>query len=1166
MQALLRMRGTAPYLIAMFLNAMIDLGHKIILQNSLFKLYDGSQQILLTAVVNALILLPYILLLSPAGYFSDRYPKHTVMRVCACSAVVLTSAITLFYCLGWFWLAFSCTFLLAAQSALYSPAKFSYLKFLFGKARLAEGNGLVQAVSIVAILTGTFAFSLIFEAVYPTDATSSSHIISAMAPAGFALIISSLIECWLTFKLPALDKASTETTFVRKEYLRGQLARRTLSVVTGRVNMRLAVFGLSLFWGLGQVLLASYPAYAKSTIGITNTVLIQGILACTAIGIALGAATAARVSRGYIETGLIPLGALGISVGLWIVSNSTTVTAATFSFLAIGFSGGLFIVPLNALLQYYASDDEIGRVISASNWIKNVVMLSLLVMVFAAASFSISAQHILIAAALVATFGSAFTVFRLPQSLARYLLASLIRRRYSVNVEGMRNIPESGGVMLLGNHVSWMDWAIVQIASPRPIRFVMTNSVYKRWYLKPILRFFGCIPIERGASSRVALEEVAKRLNQGEVVCLFPEGTLSRTGHMLEFRRGFERACELADDSVQIVPFYVKGLWGSQFSYAKGNLRDTANLRREIWVSFDRPLPRNTSAIELKQHLFDLSAKTWGTYSKNLPNLTQACLQGLLEKRHKTVVTDVDGNTLSGAQLITAATLFSKEIRKSSATCIGIMLPSSSGAMIANLAVLLAGKTPVNLNFTASPAQLTSAIDQAGIKEIYTANIFLAKLKKKGVDLKVSTHGSTLIAMEDLGKTFGSMTKLFQLACATILPKIYYQLRYRVKHPENTTATILFSSGSEGTPKGVMLSHKNVMSNIKQVQEVLNSQDSDVMIASLPPFHAFGLTVSLFMPLVEGISCVCQPDPTNARATAKLISAHEATMLFGSSTFLRLYLRDTAINPLMLESLRVVVAGAEKLRADVREGFRLKFGKDILEGYGATETSPVASVNIPDQLSANRVNVQRGNRTGSVGMPVPGSSYKIVDPDTWQELDTGEEGMILITGPQLMLGYLGKHEETLSVMREINGMRWYVTGDKGRLDEDGFLWVVDRYSRFAKLGGEMISLGAVETLAQWATDTLCQQQSTHSGNNNDDAASLATDVIATTVEDSRKGESLVLLTNTPLDKSALRKAMQEAGASPLMLPDNVIVVEALPKLGSGKPNYKMARDMAIEHT
>ena len=1154
MKSLFRYAGAIPYLIAVFLNATIDLGHKIVLQNSLFKLYDGSQQVLLTAVVNGLILLPFILLLSPSGFISDRFAKHHVLRGTAWAALGLTCLITCFYYLGWFWLAFTTTFLLAAQSAIYSPAKYSYLKLVFGKERLAEGNGLVQSITIIAILAGTFLFSILFEMCFPEDATSANEVIRAMAPAGWALITAAFIELILCYRLPALDEGSKDKTFLPKDYFSGKLTKNSLSVIADHRNLRLSILGLSMFWGLGQVLLASYPAYAKEFIGVTNTIMIQGTLACTGIGIALGSLLAGKVSRGYIETGLIPLGALGITVCLWMVPNISSVYGEMICFLAIGFFGGLFIVPLNTLIQFFAKEDQIGQVVAANNWVQNVCMLSLLVAVFFAATLGANTKTILLTAAGFSIVGSIYTVSKLPQSLVRFLLGGLVQRYYSIRVEGMKNIPEDQGVLLLGNHVSWMDWAIVQIACPRPIRFVMAKKIYDRWYLNRIFRFFGCIPIAPGSSSQKSLEHVAELLNEGHVVCLFPEGTLSRTGNLVEFRGGFERACDLAEPQVRIVPFHLRGLWGSPLSYAKGTLKKSAKGtgKRDVIVGFGKSLPNDISAAKLKQKVFDLSTETWHSYAKNLPNLTQGCAQGLARSGGHTVAIDLDGKKYSGAKLLAGAMLFSSRMRRSSGKHIGLILPMNPAAVIANVGALMANKPPVNLNYTATTESLIESIRIANITQVFTSKAFLEKLGQLGIDLSDIEKQVEFVFMEDVSDETNMLASCWQYAKARLLPSSYFRYKYRASEGDSTAA-VLFSSGSEGAPKGIELSHTNIMSNIKQITEVLDPQQGDILMASLPPFHALGLSVTLFMPVVEGIKFVCQPDPTNARATAKLIAEHKATMLFGSSTFLRLYVQDTNIYPLMLDSLRVVVAGAEKLRENVANGFRLKFGKEILEGYGATETSPVASVNVPDRLGANKAKVQIGRRLGSVGMPLPGTGYKIVDPDTWEELAADELGMVLIAGPQVMTGYLDAPESTDAVIKELDGMKWYVTGDKGKFDSDGFLWIVDRYSRFAKIGGEMVSLGTVETIAQAAHDAMLAKP-------NENA-----EILATISSDEKKGEVIVLLASIDIDLAALRQGMLEQGATALMLPERIIQLAEIPKLGSGKVDYKQAKTIAEEH-
>ncbi len=492
---LFKVPGALPYIVVVFLNAFVDLGHKIIIQNTVFKVYDGSTQVILTAIVNGLILLPFILLFSPAGYIADRYAKDKVMQFAAWAAVVITLGITICYYLGWFWPAFGLTFLLAVQSAIYSPAKYGYIKHLFGKERLAEANGLVQSVTIIAIILGTFAFSILFEILFVPDSNTNNGLI-AIAPIGWLLVVNSIFELIMAYRLPILDQGDQQQGFSYANAMSGKAIKNNIQPLIRNKIIRLSVIGLSVFWSVGQILLAAFPAFAKESLMITNTIVIQGVLAATGIGIGLGSFLAGKWSKGHIETGLIPLGAAGISLGLILLPQLNSTTAHFFNLLFIGTMGGLFIVPLNALIQFSARDNELGKVIAGNNLFQNISMLSFLMLTVAFALIGFKTQWLLIMTAIIATIGGLYTIYQLPQSLIRIILTAVMTRRYKVHIQGIKNMPSSGGVLLLGNHISWIDWAIIQIASPRPIRFVMLKSIYERWYLKGFFKLVGCIPIE----------------------------------------------------------------------------------------------------------------------------------------------------------------------------------------------------------------------------------------------------------------------------------------------------------------------------------------------------------------------------------------------------------------------------------------------------------------------------------------------------------------------------------------------------------------------------------------------------------------------------------------------------------------------------------------------
>ncbi|MBK5965499.1 acyl-[ACP]--phospholipid O-acyltransferase [Thiocystis minor] len=1146
MGQLFRITGFLSYILMLFLNAFVDLGHKIVIQNTLFKTYDGDAQILLTAIVNALILLPFVLLFTPSGFLADRFPKNRVMRVSAWIAVALTLAITLFYYLGWFWPAFAMTFLLGAQAAIYSPAKYGYIKELVGKESLAAANGWVQATTTTAILAGIFVFSILFEGrLSDTSFATPGEVMGLIAPLGWILVLCSLTEVFMAYRLPERNPG-TAMRFDWSQYLGGRYLKHNLHAAWDNQVIWLSIVGLAVFWSISQVMLAVFPAFAKETLGETNTVVIQGMLACSGVGIILGSIVAGRVSRGHIETALIPIGALGIAATLFLLPGLGSAWAHGINFLLLGFLAGLYLVPLNALIQFNAGEDDLGRVLAANNFIQNILMLSFLALTVAAAYLHIGGLALMLTLAAIALLGALYTLYQLPQSLVRFLIGRAMSTRYRLNVMGLKNLPAQGGVLMLGNHVSWIDWAMMQMASPRPVRFVMERVIYQRWYLRWFLDFFGVVPISRG-SSRQAIATVTRLLDAGEVVCIFPEGTLSKNGQLSEFKRGFELSARAASSGV-ILPFYQRGLWGSRFSYAsdklKSNRRD--GRLREVIVAFGPTLPLDSSAERVKQAVFDLSVTSWQTYVTTLPTLPAAWLATAKRDPGAVAIIDSIGTSLTNRRLITAVLLFAGRVRRlAPEPAIGILMPASSAGAIANLAALMAGKTVVNLNYTASADALRAGVAQAGIRHVITADRFLRKLEQRGIDLGATLPDVTLHPMEGMRAGIGKLSALAMLGLSSLLPARALLWLFGDHAKPDDTAAILFSSGSEGAPKGIELTHRNIMANVRQISDVLNTESSDVIMANLPLFHAFGLTATTFLPLLEGIPMVCHPDPTDAPGTAKAIARHRATVLCSTSTFLRLYTRNKRVHPLMLQSLRIVVAGAERLGPEVREAFALKFHKPIYEGYGATETTPVASVNVPDALDNESWKIQSGSRPGTVGMPLPGTSFRIVDPVSLETLPAGEDGLILIGGVQVMKGYLRAPEKTADAVVELDGMRWYKTGDKGHLDSDGFLTIVDRYSRFAKLGGEMISLSVVEEQARRA---LGQPE---------------LEVAAVNLPDERKGERILLLVAGEIDGDVLRRKLLDIGANPLSIPSQIARVEAIPKLGSGKTDFGAARRLAL---
>jgi acyl-[acyl-carrier-protein]-phospholipid O-acyltransferase/long-chain-fatty-acid--[acyl-carrier-protein] ligase len=462
---------------------------------------------------------------------------------------------------------------------------------------------------------------------------------------------------------------------------------------------------------------------------------------------------------------------------------------------------------------------------------------------------------------------------------------------------------------------------------------------------------------------------------------------------------------------------------------------------------------------------------------------------------------------------------------------VGVLLPASVGGALVNMGLMLAGKTPVNLNFTIGAEAMDAAIAKAGIKTILASKVFLAKAKLE------PRPGTVFI--EEMMSGLGKSERLLTYARALLTPTPMLVAAEAPKgDPFTDLATIMFSSGSTGEPKGVMLSHHNVISNLEAIAQILGAVDEDRVMGVLPFFHAFGFTGTLCMPLVLGIGVVYHPNPLDAKSIGGLIRKYKATLLISTPTFCQAYYRACA--PEDLATLRHVVVGAERLRPDFAEQFKQKFGIQLLEGYGATEMGPVVAVNVPDVLEGT--DKQVGTKPGTVGHPIPGVAAKVVDPETGAEKQEGEEGLLLLKGPGRMIGYLADPEKTAQVLRG----DWYVTGDIAVIDGDGFIRITDRLSRFSKVGGEMVPHVKIE-------EAMAKV-----------AGVGAAAVVA--VPDADRGERLfgLYVSDQDLAPETVWQGLSDSGLPKLWIPKprDLKRIDALPTLGTGKLDMRRLKQIA----
>ena len=719
---------------------------------------------------------------------------------------------------------------------------------------------------------------------------------------------------------------------------------------------------------------------------------------------------------------------------------------------------------------------------------------------------------------------------------ALYLVGRLLARCfYRVTALGADNLPK-GGFLLLPNHITWVDAIVLQLACPRPIRYIIDEEFYRKPILHPFLRQLRCIPIDT-RHSHSAIRAATEKIAEGEVVCLFPEGQLERAGTLLRLRRGYELIARHANATV--VPVWLDQLWGSIFSFQGG--RFFTKLPRRIpypvTIAFGKPIEAKAADIAtVREELLKLGEFCFSQRPSLNRHLAEPCVRGLKKRLFATAVVDgLDHSALSRSKLLGAAAALSRYLRKEFPDeRIAIVLPASKGSMVANLAVTLADKVPVDLNFTMGRAANESCCKRAGLRVAISATQFMERLKDFPWPERV-------LKLDELMPRLKPQIILWWMMSILLPARLLLRLLKIPKKGGHTEAVLLFTSGSTGEPKGVVVSHRNVVGNVSQFRQLLDATKDDAILASLPFFHTFGSTVTLWYPLIEGVRIITYPNPLEAAKNAGLIERYKLTLLLATPTFLRGYLRK--VEPDELRSLRLVITGAEKLPLELAKNFEERFNQRVFEGYGLTETSPVVSVNLPEpQPTKPGEQVQPSSRLGSVGKMAPGIAAEIREPETDRKLSLHETGMLWLRGVNIFEGYLHDPERTGDVLQG----GWLKTGDLGRFDKDGFLYIEGRLSRFSKIGGEMVPHEAIESKI---VDLLGL-----SGRDERPIAIMG-------VQDEAKGEALVLLSVVEVDLAQLRKKLHETGVPNLWIPKHVRRVESIPVLASGKLDLKKCREL-----
>lgn len=1109
-----------------FLGALNDNLFKLLLVFFLIDLQGLEAASRVSAISGLIFVLPFLLFSAAAGRLVDRYSKSNLIHWAKRLELLIMTLGVVAFAFGNVTGLYGCLLLMSLQSTLFSPAKYGIVPELVSEKDLSTANGQLEALTYLAIIGGS--------AMAPLLPLLTGNRYSLAACCCVLVAAAGLYACRRISPTPPGGTIRQGSLLVIPDLI------KALKFAREDGFLLLAVLGSAWFMLLGAFFQLNLIPYGIETLGL-NQQQSGGLFLVAALGIGLGSLTAGKLSRRNIEFGIVPVGALGLTVTTWLLALiPARLPLVIVVVLLLGISAGLIIVPLNAFIQQRTPAERRGEILAAAGMLGwTGVMVASLLLLGLGEIAGLSSRECFTVVGLLTLVLTVWAFLRLPDFFLRFLALVIMRTCYRIRLEGQEHVPTAGGALLVANHVSWVDALLLVATEQRRIRFLMERSIYNKPVVSRLFRVMGVIPISSGDRRKeliVSLKEARQALDDGYMVCIFAEGEITRNANLGEFRSGFESI--IKESSHPVIPVYLGGLWGSIFSYSRGKLLKGMPLRipYPVDIIFGPPMAADCSASQIRQVVLEMSSDWFSRQQEERPSLGW---QGVCIARQnwgKAAISDTSGKALSFGATLTSSLALGRELERLcwGERMVGVLLPPSVGGALVNLALTLMGKIPVNLNYTASAKAFESARQQCGLQTIISSKSFLEKFEQ-------FQNAAEVRPLEDILAQITVARKLSSWLQARLLPLSFWTRLAAVDGGQ--TATVLFSSGSTGDPKGVMLSHRNIQANIASLRMLFRTDASDNVCAALPFFHSLGLTGTLWLPLLAGFSATYHPNPLDGETIAEVVRTKRSTLLLATPTFLLAYLRRAKKED--FASLRLVIAGAEKLKPALADSFEKKFGIRPLEGYGATELAPVAAISVPD-IEIDGI-TQKGSEPGAVGQPLPGIAVRVIDPETAELKPAGEKGLILVKGANVMQGYLHRPEQTAAAVQD----GWYNTGDIGLLDKKGFLHITDRLARFSKIGGEMVPHMAIE-------EVLLQG-----------LGSAAPVVAVTAVPDERKGEKLVVLYTVEAgDAERLQQILKQSQLPNLWQPgaNCFIQVTELPLLGTGKLDLKTIKEMALTST
>lgn len=1133
---LLKDRRFLPLFICQFWSAFADNAFRsslVVMATYNTALVGTFDRRLIVTIIGLIFILPFFLFSSLAGQVADKYEKATLVKITKGLEIGIVLIASYGFYTNSLGILLITLFLSSTQSTFFSPLKYSLLPDYLVQHELVAGNGLIEASTFLAILLGTMAGGSLSAA--------HGHQILFIN----AVMLVSVILGWISSLYLLRVKAAEQ-----KLKLNFNIIQETIVLIKHGMKDRvifLTIIGISWFWFVGGVFLAQITTYGRDVINGNENVATL-FLVMFSVGIGLGSMSCYRLMRGAIDARLVPWGALGITVftiDLVLASQSIRITSpdyiGVFQFLShglgwrilfdlgmIAFSGGLYTVPLYVMLQKQSGPIECSRMIAVNNIANAFFMVLSSILSLILLAFGVSIPTIFLIVGIINIIVMVRISRLVPESILQLVLQAIFKLLFKVEISGLNHVKAAGKrVLIIANHTSFIDAALLFAFIPEKLSFAIYSYYVDKWWIRLITPGINLFPVN--PANPMATKTLIEHLRQNRKCVIFPEGRITETGSLMKI---FDGPGMIADKAqAPILPIQIDGAQYSIFSRLKGKITRKAfpKIRITILPPYHLEAPQHLIGRErrriLSSQIYTIMTEMMFAASSHQTSIFSSLIDaGKLYGMRRKVIEDTDRKPLSYRKLLMRTFILGQYLNAFTVKeePVGILLPTSMGTFISFFALHSIKRIPTMLNPSLGPSSLIACVQLARLRIILTSRRFVATARLEPI-IGFLERQFTVLYLEDIVTKIPLYIKLMGIL-KSFFPNIAFR-KVDQGHPDTDTATILFTSGSEGSPKAVALSHKNLNSNCLQIASSIDLSPQDVLLNVLPMFHSFGLIASL-LPVLYGVKTFFYPSPLHYRMIPIIAYDINATLFFATDTFLNRYGR--LAHPYDFYAIRYVFAGAEKLREETRKLWLDKFGLCIFEGYGTTETSPVLTVN-----------TRMYNKVNSVGRFLPAIQYQLEPIEGIRE-----GGCLHVKGPNVMRGYLDHDTGLPTQPSSCYGERWYNTGDIVRIDAEGFVTIQGRLKRFAKVGGEMVSLIAIE-------------EHLHRADPEHHYALFA-------FPDDRKGEQLILLTTSPQDREHIITVLKTAGCGEVMFPRRVFTLETIPILVTGKVDLQKTKAIAAE--